>query len=118
MAEKERPWSPPQVIWRALIAIVVWSGVGFSWSGYGFNWVTEDSAGQMSATAVMERLATIGVAQPRSAPDAGAAIRQLAELSSWKQRDFIDTARWATMPGSESAQSGVAELCATKLRQT
>ena len=118
MAEKERSWSPPQIIWSALIAIVVWSGVGFSWSGYGFNWMTEGNAERMSATAVMESLATICVAQARSAPDAEETLKQLAELSRWKQRDFIDTARWATMPGSESAQSGVAELCATKLRKT
>jgi hypothetical protein len=80
--------------------------------------MTEGSAEQMSATAVMETLATICVAQARSAPDAEVALKQLAELSSWKQRDFVETARWATMPGGESAQSGVAALCATKLRQT
>jgi len=118
MANNNRPWSPPQIIWSALIAVVVWSAVGFSWFGHGFDWTTQAGATQMTAKAVMENLATICAAQARSAPDAEAALKEFAELSSWKQREFVDTARWATMPGSESAQRGVAELCATKLRQT
>lgn len=40
MAENKRSWSPPQIVWSALIAIVVWTAVGFSWFGYGFNWTT------------------------------------------------------------------------------
>ena len=118
MADNKRPWSPPQIIWSALIAVVVWSAVGFSWFGHGFNWTTQGGAEQMKAKAVMESLATICVAQAHGAPDAEAALEEFAALSSWKQREFIEKARWATMPGSESAQSGVAELCATKLRQT
>lgn len=118
MADNKRPWSPPQMIWSALIAIVVWSALGFSWFGHGFDWMTQGGARQVTAKAVTESLATICVAQAHSAPDADAALKQFAELATWKQRDFIETARWATMPGSESAQNGVAELCATKLRQT
>ncbi len=118
MADNKRPWSPPQIIWSALIATVVWSAIGFSWFGHGFNWTTQGSAEKMKANAVTENMATICVAQAHSAPDSKAALEQFAELSSWKQREFIETARWATMPGSESPQSGVAEECATKLRQT
>lgn len=118
MADNKKPWSPTQIIWSALIASVVWSAIGFNWFGQGFGWETKGSAKQMAAMAVKESLAGICVAQARGAPDAEAALKQLAELSTWKQRDFIETAHWATMPGSEKAQSGVAELCATELRKT
>lgn len=118
MAENKRPWSPTQMIWSALIAIVVWSAVGFSWFGQGFDWATRGSAEQMTAKAVMETMATICVAQARSAPDSEATLKEFSALSSWKRREFIETAHWATMPGSESAQSGVAQLCATKLSET
>ncbi len=111
-------WSAPQIIWTALIASVVWSAIGFSWFGYGFDWMTKGSAIQMSNQAVAESHAAICVAQAHSAPDSDAALKQFAELDSWKQREFIETAQWATMPGSESSRSGVAELCAIKLRQT
>ncbi|MDH3280943.1 MAG: hypothetical protein OEQ18_07415 [Gammaproteobacteria bacterium] len=118
MAERKLPWSAPQIIWSALFAIVVWSAVGFSWFGVGFDWMTQGSAKQLSTKAVTESLATICVAQAQAAPDAESALQQFKDLQTWKQREFIETARWAIMPGSESSQSGVAELCATKLRQT
>ena len=96
----------------------VWSAIGFSWMGFGFDWMTRGSAQQMSSKAVVESLATICVAQAQAAPDSASALKQFNDLQSWKQRDFIEEARWAIKPGSESSQSGVAELCADKLRDT
>jgi len=118
MAENERPWSPPQIIWSALIAVVVWSAVGFSWFGPGFGWSTKEAAIKMAGDDVTENLAMICVAQARSAPSSGAALEEFAALSSYKQSEFVKTSGWATMPGSESETKGVAKLCATKLRQT
>jgi hypothetical protein len=115
MPNKKRPWSPPQIIWSALIAMVVWSAVGFSWFGYGFDWTTQLGASRMSNTALVENLASICVAQAKNSPDAEAAIKQLAATQNWKRREFIEKSQWAIMPGSDSAQSGVADLCATKL---
>jgi hypothetical protein len=118
MAESKRPWSPPQIIWSALIAIVVWSAVGFSWFGHGFDWSTQIGASRMSTNAVVESLAGICVAQARNSTGAEAALKELAGISNWKRREFIEKAQWAIMPGSESEQSGVADLCATKLLAT
>ena len=118
MAESKRPWSPPQIIWSALIASVVWSAVGFSWFGHGFDWTTQVGASRMSTNAVVENLAGICVAQARNSPGAEAALKELAALQNWKRREFIEKAQWAIMPGSASAQSGVADLCATKLLAT
>jgi len=118
MTEVKRPWSPPQIIWSAILGIVVWSAVGFSWFGHGFDWKTQGGAKQVTANAVKEQLAAICAAQARDAPNAEVALKEFSALQSWKQREFIETARWATMPGSDKSQSGVAELCATKLRET
>jgi hypothetical protein len=107
MTESKRPWSPPQIIWSALIATVVWSAIGFSWFGHGFDWTT-----------VVESLAGICVAQARNSTGAEAALKELAATQDWKRREFIEKAQWAIMPGSASAQSGVADLCATKLLAT
>ena len=115
MAENKRSWSPPQIVWSALIAIVVWTAVGFSWFGYGFDWTTQVGASRMSNEAVVENLASICVAQAKRSPDADAALKQLAELQDWKRRGFIEEEQWAIMPGSDSEQSGVADLCAKKL---
>ena len=118
MAEIKRPWSPPQIIWSGLIAVVVWTAVGFSWFGYGFDWTTQVGASRMTNDIVVENLAAICVAQARQSPDAEAAIKQLAATQVWKRRGFIEEERWAIMPGSDSAQSGVADLCAEKLLAT
>jgi hypothetical protein len=115
MADIKRPWSPPQIIWSAIIGIAVWSAVGFSWFGHGFDWTTQSGARQMSTNDVVEHLATICVAQARRSVGAEAAIKELGAVRSWERREYIETAKWATMPGSESAQSGVANLCASKL---
>ena len=118
MTENKRSWSPPQIIWSALIATVIWTAVGFSWFGHGFNWTTRGGATQMSETAVAESLATICAAQARSSPNAEASIKELSGLSSWKQGEFVEKANWATIPGIESARRDIVEVCASKLRQS
>jgi hypothetical protein len=118
MADNKRPWSPPQIIWSAIIAIAVWSAVGFSWFGYGFDWTTQVGASRMSTNTLVENLASICVAQAKSSPDADASLKQLAAMQNWMRRDFIEEAQWAVMPGSDSEQSGVADLCAKKLLKT
>lgn len=118
MVENTRPWSPPQIIWSALVAIVVWTAVGFSWFGYGFDWSTQVGASRMSDNAVVEHLASICVAQAKRSPDADTALKQLEGMQSWKRRGFIEEEQWAIMPGSDSARSGVADLCAKKLLAT
>ena len=100
------------------MAILVWSAVGFNWFGFGFDWMTQGSARQLANKVVVENLAGICVAQALAAPDAESALKQFKDLQSWKQREYIETARWAIMPGSELSENRVAELCATKLRET
>lgn len=118
MANEKRAWSPPQIIWSALVAIVVWSAIGFSWFGTGFDWSTQVGASRISDKVLVENLASICVAQANSAADSEAALKQLKDLADWKRREFIESANWATMPGSTSPRSGVADLCADKLLAT
>ena len=116
MPEINRSWSVPQMFWSAFIATVAWSAIGFSWFGPGFGWTTKGNAEQMQLTAITETMATICVAQARSASDSMTALKQFGELNQWKQGAFVEAADWATMPGSDTAETGVADLCATKLR--
>lgn len=117
MTDTQRPWSPPQIIWSALIAVGVWSAVGFSWFGPGFDWSTKGGAAQMAANDLAESLAGICVAQAQSAPGADAALTEFADLSTYKQSAFVKTAGWAVMPGSDTDANNVAKLCANKLRE-
>jgi hypothetical protein len=87
--DNKRRWSPPQIIWSALITIVVWTAVGFSWFGHGFDWSTPGSAKRMTAKAVTENLATICAAQARSAPDAEAAVGQRCRVATLRSRVLL-----------------------------
>ncbi len=115
MDVNKRPWSPPQMIGSAVIAVLIWSAIGFNWFGFGFNWSTNLGATRMSETAVLEQLADICAAQARKAPDSMVQLKTLQDLESWKRRDFVEGEAWATMPGGDSAQGGVADLCIVKL---
>lgn len=118
MDVNKRAWSPPQMIVSAVLAVIVWSAVGFNWFGFGFDWNTQLSATRMSEAAVRENLASICAAQARTGPDSAARLTELRELETWKRREFVETSNWATMPGSDSAESGVADLCIAKLLET
>jgi hypothetical protein len=115
MLEQKRPFSPPQMILSAAGAVLVWTAIGFSWFGYGFNWTTNAGAERMSYDVVTERLATICAAQARAMPEADVAIGEMVAQDNWKRRQFIEAKGWASMPGSDSPESGVATLCAQKL---
>ena len=116
MADSKRAWSPPQIIWSALIAVVLWTAAGFNWFGPGFNWTTQGDSRQMTVDALMENRAAICVAQATKDSDSAMMLQQFAEAKSWEQREFVEDARWAIMPGADQAESGVAALCAKKLR--
>ena len=117
MSNSKRPWSPPQLFWSAVFAIVVWTAIGFNWFGSGFNWTTRSDSRHETAEAVKEQQAAICVAQAAVSSDPTKSLQQFAEVDQWKQSSFVEEAQWAIMPGSDAAQSGVAALCAKKLRE-
>jgi hypothetical protein len=90
--------------------------VGFVWGG----WVTGGTAKQM-ATAQAQRevvaaLVPICIEQSKQDPQV---VETLAELetasSSFKRRDMLMEAGWATMPGSSDPDRNVARACADQL---
>lgn len=89
--------------------------VGFSWGG----WVTESSANKIAETqaqaAVVAMLAPICVEQFQHSSDPQDSLEQLIKTNSWERRSFIEDRGWATMPGSDTPFSGVANACASLL---
>ena len=118
MTENTRAWSVPQILWSGVFAIVIWSAIGFSWLGFGFGWKTPDAAEQIASQTLLDSLTAICVAQAKNAPDSAIALKEFAAINTWKQPAFVEEAQWATMPGGDSASSGVADECATQLRKT
>ena len=102
-------------IWGAVGGAIALLIVGFSYGG----WVTAGTADQMaqqrSDTAVAAALAPVCADRFRQHADAGANLAALKKVDSWRQGAYIEQGGWATMPGSATANSAVARLCAEML---
>jgi hypothetical protein len=89
--------------------------IGFNWGG----WVTGGTAKEMTqksvSFALVSALSPICVDKFRHSVDSAANLAERKKVNSWQQGSFIEKGGWATMPGSEVANSGVAESCATTL---
>ena len=101
-------------VWGAVSGAVVLLIVIFS-----AGWVVTSSTAQagareISAKAVVDRLAPVCVIQFQQDPKKDEKLQALMKLDSWKRSDFVKGSGWATMPGEKEASSDVVAEC-TKL---
>jgi hypothetical protein len=89
--------------------------IGFNWGG----WVTGGTAKEMtqksSTSAVIAALSPICVDKFQRSAEASTNMTELKKVSSYQQGSFIEKGGWATLPGSDSANSSVAQACANML---
>jgi hypothetical protein len=89
--------------------------VGFNWGG----WTLESTARQMAEssanTALVAALAPMCADKFRQATDAGLNMVELKKVNSWMQDSYIEKGGWATFPGKDSPEHGVAQACANLL---
>lgn len=89
--------------------------IGFYWGG----WMLGGTATQMSEksarTAIVRVLAPICVDNFQRAAGASASLSEMKKVSTWQQGSFIEKGGWATMPGTTSPDSTVAQACAELL---
>ena len=109
-------WIKPAV-WGAAGGAVGIMIVGFSWMGWNLGHTTTRLVAEGSESAVIAALTPFCVANYMKQPDA---VKQLALLrgdtSSYTQRDIIEKAGFATMPGNKEPRTGVAAACEIALR--
>ena len=111
-------WVKP-VLWGAVAGSVVTMIIGFSYGG----WTTSSTSARLAKVqadaAVTTALVPICVAKSKAD---GAGAKKIGELralaSTYDQRDFVTKTGWATVPGSEDANSDVAGACAAALLKT
>lgn len=90
--------------------------VGFSWGGWTLGSSAEKIAKEQATLAVVAALGPICVSQFRQAANASVNLTELNKISyAWDRGTFIEKGGWATMPGSEKADSTVATACAETL---
>jgi hypothetical protein len=109
-------WIKPAV-WGAVLGAVGMMIIGFSWMGWTLNSTTQRVATERGESAVIAALTPFCVANYMKQPDATKQLALLrADTSSYTQRDIIEKAGFATMPGNKEPSSGVAAACEIALR--
>jgi hypothetical protein len=107
--------SPTRLLQGAAVGAIATLVIGFYWGG----WVTGGSAKEMvqrsSSSAVVAALSPICVDKFRHSADAATNMAEFKKVSSYQQSSFIEKGGWATLPGSDNANSSVAQACATML---
>jgi pimeloyl-ACP methyl ester carboxylesterase len=118
-----RRWSDARptktlVFWACMASVVLTMIVGFSWGGWVTGGTALTRAESLAQDAVVKRLAPICVIQSGRDPANAAKLVALKEESSWQRGEYVGKQGWATMPGEQEPDSGVARACATLLIPT
>ena len=109
-------WIKPMA-WGVVFGAVGIMIVGFSWMGWTLSHTTARLVAEGSEAAVVAALTPFCVSSYLKQPDAAKNLALLrADTSSYTQRDLIEKAGFATMPGKTEPSSGVAAACANALR--
>jgi len=97
---------------NAIVGAILISIVGFSWLGWVLESTAQLEAKQMSEEDVNDRLAKICIYQAIQDPGKDLKLEELKEKSSYERDDYVMKQGWATMPGEEEPERGVADKCA------
>jgi hypothetical protein len=109
-------WIKPAV-WGAVFGAVGIMIVGFSWMGWNLGNTTKRLVSEGSESAVVAALTPFCVSNYMKQPGAAKQLALLREdTSSYTQRDIIEKAGFATMPGNKEPSSGLAAACEIALR--
>ena len=100
-------------VWGIVVGAIVLLIVIF-WAGWV---VTNGKAEQMAEQAVVDKLASICVAQFLQDPNKEERLKELKAKNSWDRDSYVEKGGWATMPGEDSPDSMVADECAKRLSE-
>jgi hypothetical protein len=89
--------------------------IGFNWGGWVTGGTAKDMVQRSTTSAVVSALSPICVDKFQHATGAAANMLELKKVSSYQQSSFIEKGGWATLPGSDAANSAVAQACANML---
>ncbi|MEW6668793.1 MAG: hypothetical protein AB1512_26575 [Thermodesulfobacteriota bacterium] len=104
-------------VWGMAVGIVVLMIVAFSAGWVVTSGTADAQAKKISATAVLDRLVPISIAQFMKDPNRQERLTQMKAEDSWKRGEFVQKQGWATMPGEKTPDSGVADECARRLSE-
>ncbi|WP_170520026.1 hypothetical protein [Ruegeria atlantica] len=103
-------WLKPG-IYGTLIGGVFVGVVGFSWGGWMTGGSADKMANAMSRDNVIAALVPVCVDMARTDAQRAEKITTIKEASSFKRKDAVMEAGWATVPGSQTPNKDLAQAC-------
>jgi hypothetical protein len=102
--------------WIAVVAIIITLYFGFSRGGWMLGTSAQKMADRAAEDAVVERLASICVAQFNQDPLNAEKLAELKVLTTTTRRStYVEDQGWATMPGEAAPDNRVAAECTRQL---
>jgi hypothetical protein len=95
-------------------AVVWWIVLAAGW-GWMSSASAEKLASERAHAAVLEALTPICVANFQQDTEREAKLAALKEASSWSRSDYVVKQGWATMPGSDTPEQGIATACVSRI---
>ena len=104
------------VLWGAAGGAAALALVGFAFGGWVTGGKAAEMARQQADRAVVAALAPICVDKFRHAKNVDENLGKLRAISySWEKGTYVSQGGWATLPGSDEPNTGVAQACAEML---
>jgi len=107
--------SVTRLLQSAAAGAVITLVVGFNWGGWVTGGTAKDMVQRSTSSAVVTALSPICVDKFQQTAGAAKNMAELKKVSSYQQGSFIEKGGWATLPGSDNANSAVARACAEML---
>ena len=89
--------------------------IGFYWGGWVTGGTAKDMTQRSTTAAVVSALSPICLDKFQRSADAGVNMVEFKKVSSYQQGSFVEKGGWATLPGSDRADSSVAQACANMI---
>lgn len=107
-------WLKPG-IYGALIGAAALGIIGFTWGGWVTDGTSQERAEEMAAAELTTAMVPVCLEQARRDPQLRSKLETIRATSSYRQRDAVMDAGWATMPGTESPDRDIAQACLAEL---
>jgi len=107
-------WLKPSLVGIAIGAVGI-AIIGFAWAGWQGPESAEEMANEHARTEVVAALAPICVNQAKNDPRLAETLVRLKDVRSYERPNEVMQIGWATMPGSDTPDRGVATACMEQL---
>lgn len=103
-------WLKPG-IYGAVTGAVFVSICGFTWGGWVTGGTSTNRAVAMARNDVVMALAPVCLEMAKSDPERAVKLASIRSVASYRQRDALMAAGWATVPGAKNPDRDIAKIC-------